>query len=164
MSARSFRVWRAWLLVALTLQALAGYVVAFGYGSLDAFAWHREGSAAALWSSERFPSEVEPFRDFVMGVLGATMVSWAVALLFVVALPFARRERWAWWCVTVSVLSWAPIDTGISLAHGVLVNALFNLAGVTMLAIPLAATWRIGFAKGSPSPAALVELADADER
>ena len=143
MSAGMFRFWRAWLLVALAVQALAGYAIAFGYASLSAFAWHREGTAQALWSSSSFPAEVEPFRDFIMGVLGATMVSWAVALIFVVAVPFARRERWAWWCVTISVLSWAPVDTSISLAHGVRVNALFNLMGIAMLAIPLAATWRL---------------------
>lgn len=149
MRERAFRFWRAWLLVALGAQALAGYAIALGYGSLAAFAWHREGTSAALWSSESFPAEVVPFRDFIMGVLGATMVSWALALMFVVAVPFARRERWAWWCVVVSVSSWAPLDTAISLAHGVEVNALLNSMAVVMLAIPLAATWRIATKRAS---------------
>jgi hypothetical protein len=105
--------------------------------------------AEALWSTSEFPAEVEPFRGFIMGVLGATMASWAVALLFVVVWPFARRERWAWWCVVVSVCSWAPVDTGLSLAHGVTVNAMFNAMALVMLAIPLAATWRIGAGRAS---------------
>lgn len=131
-------------MIGLTIQALAGYAIAFGYGSLSMFAWHRAGVAEALWSTSEFPVEAEPFRDFIMGVLGATMASWAVALLFVVALPFARHERWAWWCVVVSVCSWAPVDTGLSLTHGVTTNAMFNAIALVMLAIPLAATWRIG--------------------
>jgi hypothetical protein len=143
MATARFRFWRAWLLIGLTIQALIGYAIAFGYGTLAIFAWHRAGVAEALWSTSEFPTAVEPFRGFIMGVLGATMASWAVALLFVVAGPFARQERWAWWCVVVSVCSWAPVDTGLSLAHGVTVNAMFNAMALVMLAIPLAATWRI---------------------
>lgn len=144
MTEQTFRFWRAWLLIGLAIQALAGYAIAFGYGTLAMFGWHREGTARALWSTSEFPAEVASFRDFIMGVLGATMASWAVALIFVVAVPFARHERWAWWCVVVSVCSWAPVDTGLSLAHGVRVNAMFNAMALVMLAIPLAATWRIG--------------------
>ncbi|MCA9697092.1 MAG: hypothetical protein KC431_06185 [Myxococcales bacterium] len=135
--------WRSWLLLALGAQGLGGYAVAFAYAVLPGLGWHRSGTAQALWSRDEFPADVEPFRDFIMGVLGATIASWSVALIFVVAIPFARRERWAWWCVTISVLSWFPFDTGLSLAHGVTVNALFNLAAVVMMAIPLAATWRM---------------------
>ncbi|MFV8751023.1 hypothetical protein ACNOYE_10800 [Nannocystaceae bacterium ST9] len=144
MSERAFGRWRAWLVIGLVIQALAGYAIAFAYASSPVFGWHRAGTAEALWSTREFPAEVEPFASFIMGVLGATMASWAIALIFVVAVPFARRERWAWWCVVVSLIAWAPVDTAISLAHGVTVNAAFNLIGVVMLAIPLAATWRIG--------------------
>ncbi len=150
MSERAFRFWRAWLLLGLAVQAVAGYAIAFGYATLPIFAWHREGTAEALWSVGQFPAEVEPFVGFIMGVLGATMASWAIALLFVVALPFARRERWAWWCVVASLCAWAPVDTGISLAHGVRVNAGFNAMALIMLAIPLAATWRIGARPSRP--------------
>jgi hypothetical protein len=38
MSPARFRFWRAWLLIGLTIQALTGYAVAFGYGTLSMFA------------------------------------------------------------------------------------------------------------------------------
>lgn len=133
--------WRAWLLVALSGQAVMGLVIAFGYAVVPGLGWHRRGVAESLWGGEVFAPQAEVFRDFIMAVLGATMASWAIALLFVVAVPFARRERWSWWCLAVSVAVWFPVDTGMSLAHGVVVNAVFNLSALTMLAIPLAATW-----------------------
>lgn len=144
------RIWRTWLILALAFQGLGGYAVAFAYARLPTLGWHRAGVARALWGREDFPAEAEPFRDFAMALLGATMASWAVALLFVAAVPFARGERWSWWCLSLSLLAWFPVDTGLSLAHGVGVNALFNLGALAMVGIPLVATWPLARA-GPPN-------------
>ena len=69
------------------------------------------------------------------------MAAWAIALVFVVAVPFARRERWAFWCVLVSAAAWFPIDTFVSWRHGVTVNVVFNLGALAMLLLPLGAAW-----------------------
>jgi hypothetical protein len=135
------RFWRAWLLVALAIQTAAGYAVAFLHDTA-LFAWHQDRVGLALWGSVDFPSEAARFRAWSFALLGGTMASWGVALLWVVARPFARREPWAWWAVVTSLAAWFPVDTALSAAHGVWVNVAFNAAALLMLAIPLAATRR----------------------
>jgi hypothetical protein len=117
-----------------------GYAVAFGLGS-PAFAWHQSRVAEALWGSPHYGPEVQSYRSWIAALLGATMAAWAVALAFIVAIPFARRERWAFWCVLVSVAAWFPVDTFVSWRHGVMVNVVFNLGALAMLLLPLGATW-----------------------
>ncbi len=136
-----FRLWQRALALGFAVQALAGLAVAFAYDT-PLFAWHSERVALALWDRPTFPAEAAALRDFLMGVLGATMFGSASAQLWVTLVPFARREPWAFCCVATGLLLWAPIDTGLSLAHGVWINAVFNLMPIAMMAVPLAMTWR----------------------
>ncbi|HYO55042.1 hypothetical protein [Archangium sp.] len=144
------RFWQWWLLVSLGMQALTGYLIAFTLHT-GLWEWHQSRVGLALWGSGTYPAEVRAYRMWIAAVLGSTMTAWAVALLWVVAVPFARRERWAWLCIATSVLVWAPVDTGLSLLHGVYVNALFNVLPIMMMAVPLAATWRQFFGRGGRS-------------
>lgn len=136
-----FRLWTRILAAGFVVQAAAGYAVAFAYDS-PLFAWHRERVALALWGRTDFGPEAAALSGFVMGVLGATMASAAGSMVWVTLGPFARRERWAWWCVLTALVLWAPFDTGLSLAHGVWINALFNAMPILMMAVPLVATRR----------------------
>jgi hypothetical protein len=140
MSETRFRLWQRLLLGALCLQALTGYAVALGLGS-SIFEWHQSRVAVALWGNSEFGPELHAYRSWIAALLGSTMAAWAVALAFVVAIPFARRERWAFGCVLASIAAWFPVDTFISWRHGVWVNVLFNLGALVMLLLPLAATW-----------------------
>lgn len=148
----SLRRWSRLLALGFAAQALAGYAVAFGYDS-PLFAWHRERVGVALWGRAEFPAEAAAFRDFIMGVLGATMAGAAGAQVWVALGPFARGERWAWLCVLTGLVLWAPFDTALSLNHGVRVNAVFNAAPVLMMALPLIATWPAFWGRGRREPA-----------
>lgn len=136
---RWFHAWRRVLLLGLLAQAGVGYLVAFAYPT-PLLGWHADGVARDLWGSPAYPAEVLAYRDFLMGVLGATMAGSALVTAWVVAIPYARRERWAWACLATALLAWAPFDVGLSLAHGVVTNAAFDLAPIALLAIPLIAT------------------------
>ena len=52
------------------------------------------------------------------GVLGAVMVGWGVALLFVLVGPFRRLSAPAWRSLVVSILAWFVPDTMYSLSAG----------------------------------------------
>lgn len=73
----------------------------------------------------------------VYGVLGATMIGWAVLLLAVVTGPLRRREPWAWLAVTGSVGCWFALDSGLSLALGSPAHAAFNVVFLVAVAPPL---------------------------
>lgn len=75
---------------------------------------------------------------FIFGVLGAVMVGWMVALLFL-----ARRVgREAWQAITVSVVVWYVIDTGFSLYSGYAANAVLNTVLMVAFAVPLIVLYR----------------------
>lgn len=138
---RWFRFWYLWLLVACAMQVVLGYTVALAIDT-PLWAWHQGPMAESLWGTPAVPDAASGYRAYAMGMLGPTISSWAVALLFVVIVPFRRRQRWAWWCLATSVLAWFPVDTVISLREGIWINVLFNASGLTMIALPLAATFR----------------------
>jgi hypothetical protein len=95
---------------------------------------------ASIWGHAELPADVELYHRFVHAVLGATIAAWALALVFVVRHALAARQRWAWWCVAASTLLWFVPDTAASLWLGVWPNALFNVACLAGLGIPLALT------------------------
>lgn len=82
------------------------------------------------------PSELD-YVAFVFRVLGAVIVGWMVALAGIATVPLRRREPWAWWTVTASMVVWFVIDTGMSIAVGQHSHAAFNVAFVLAVAVPL---------------------------
>lgn len=125
------------LLAGFVLQIVLGHLVAFGLGG-PVFAWHQERVAEALWGVAAYDPHTAAYREWIAALLGGTMVSYAWAMLFIVAVPLRRRERWAGWAIAIATLNWFAIDTAMSAAHGVWVNVLFNASALTMTAVPLA--------------------------
>lgn len=74
---------------------------------------------------------------FVFRVLGAVIVGWMVALAGITVVPLRRREPWAWWTVASSMVVWFTVDTGMSVAVGQHSHAVFNLAFLFAMAVPL---------------------------
>jgi len=136
----AFRFWYRWLFVAVASMV--------GLGALLVLAdtrwmpWYPGAMAGALFGAEALPAEGGTYHRFMNAVLGATIISWAVVLLFVLRGPFLARERWAFGCVAVSLLSWFVPDTAASLLHGAWPNALFNLGALVLLGTPLPFLWR----------------------
>jgi ABC-type multidrug transport system fused ATPase/permease subunit len=90
-----------------------------------------------------FDREATRYIVFVFGVLGAVMVGWMVALLYL-----ARRGgREAWQAITVSLVVWYLIDSGFSLYSGYGANAVLNTVIMVAFAVPLVMLYR-GLEKG----------------
>ena len=77
---------------------------------------------------------------FLYGVLGAVLVGWAAALLWLGMGPLRRGEAWAWRAAAISVLAWFVLDVAVSLRLGYWPNALLNLGFFASFAWPL---WRL---------------------
>jgi hypothetical protein len=82
------------------------------------------------------------YQDWMLGVLGATMIGWMLAISWLLFGPFRRGEQWSWNAITAAIVVWYILDTGTSLAHGVVFNAFFNSGFLFMFGIPLVATFR----------------------
>jgi hypothetical protein len=131
------RIAHALLLAGFAIQLVLGHAVTFGFDG-PLFAWHQDRVALALWGTTEYGVEVTAYRGWIQAVFGGTMISYAWAMLFVVAIPLRRREPWAGWAIAIATLNWFVLDTSISATHGVWINVGFNLVALTFVAVPLA--------------------------
>ena len=92
------------------------------------------------------PPEAALFRAFIFGPLGGTIAGSYLLQTAIAAIPFARRERWAWWATLGGLALWFAVDSSLSLTHGAAFNVLLiNTAPIALFAPPLVATRRAFF-------------------
>lgn len=85
--------------------------------------------------------EGEPRRYVLLlqGVLGSVIVGWVLLMLAVVRHGLAPNPNGPWWAaVAASIGVWFVLDTGFSLVVGSWQHALFNLAFLVAIAVPMA--------------------------
>ena len=70
-------------------------------------------------------------------VLGAVMAGWTVMMIQIVRGPLREGSAWARSVLINSLVVWFVLDTGMSLALGFPLHALFNVPFALALAIPL---------------------------
>jgi hypothetical protein len=136
---RKFEFWQKWLLYVFILQAVGGLIVCFAgptYVFGPAYVYYKQ----AIWGVPTVPESSLVFHDWIYGVLGATLASWAVAMAIVTQYPFKNKEAWAWWCILVSLLVWFVPDTAITLNHGIWPNVIFNVCAFFINILPLVFT------------------------
>ncbi|CAE6761242.1 hypothetical protein [Nitrospira defluvii] len=133
--------WWRWLIV-----VTAGVLV-FGLSMVVAPGLTRQFFSLLVFSSAGTIGALgEPavtYIALVHGVLGAVMIGWGIALLFIVLSPFRRGSRDGWYTLAVSVAAWFIPDTVFSLWSGFWHNAVLNVVVAVLFAIPLAATYPV---------------------
>jgi hypothetical protein len=133
--------WWRWL-IAVTIG-----VMVFGLSMVLAPGLIRQVFSLLVYSSPNhiatFGAGAVAYVSLVHAILGAVMFGWGTALLYVVLGPFRRGSREGWQIIAVSVAAWFIPDTAFSLWSGFWQNALLNLAFAVLLAVPLAATYRV---------------------
>jgi hypothetical protein len=97
------------------------------------------GSATA---PQGFSEEAQRYIVFFGSILAAIMIGWGVSLFYLIAIPFRRGERWAWYAIAASVLFWFVVDNVFSIGTGYPNNVLQNIPFFLLYAAPLAATYR----------------------
>ncbi|MEE9345437.1 MAG: hypothetical protein V3U88_07500 [Methylococcales bacterium] len=71
-------------------------------------------------------SDSDQLVRFLVGILGPTIASWGVLLLYVVNSFFHQPTMTTWWTIIIAGLIWAPYDSWLSIQHGIYLNAIFN--------------------------------------
>lgn len=134
-------VWKIWMQVWCWAT--------FGVGAMFAL-----GAAPATDAGVRFFYDIiywpidgaSPYGDtvrFTAALLGAVMIGWAMTIFTLVAAA-DQVGATAWRGLTAAVVAWYVIDSAISVASGVAVNALSNTGFVVTYLIPVLASGVLG--------------------
>jgi len=135
----TFESWRRWLLF--------GSIFFVAFGVTAAIAPH--SGLFEIWISGvdrtffegAIPRPAGEMRSFLMGPLGGTIAGSYLMQVFIVAVPFKRRERWAWHALLWPMLLWFCVDSTVSALHGAYFNIyLINLVPLLIFGVPLVAT------------------------
>jgi len=137
MNSQPKRLWWCWLMVApCAVMILA----------LSMFAWPSLSQGVFNWLV--FQQIASPFGPssthyivFVCGIYGVAILSWMLALLVIIAIPFRKGEVWAWRAIVFSMGMWFVLDTMITLVAGFPGNMVLNVGVFVFFAPPLAATY-----------------------
>jgi len=125
--------WITWLQIVLAML--------LGYSLVLVFAGSFAGtlfSALGFGPPERIATpEVGDYLKLPFMVLGAVMAGWTVMMIQLVRGPLREGSAWALPVLINSLLVWFVLDTGMSLALGFPLHALFNIPFALALAIPL---------------------------
>jgi hypothetical protein len=135
----AFESWRRWILFGSVFFTLLGIVAAVAPHS-GLFEIWIDGVDRTFFAGNTSP-EARAMRGFLMGPLGGTIAGSYLMQTFIVAVPFKRRERWAWHAVLWPILLWFCVDSTVSALHGAYFNIyLINLVPLLVFGVPLMAT------------------------
>ena len=131
---------QVWLQCVAIASALLGllFVVAPDARLLDAY--HLEVLRA--FHGGAIPVEAAALHNWSLRVLGTAILGWGLTIAWVVAVPFRRREPWAWYAIALSVLVWVIADSVVSFRAGVYLEVLFNGVALALYGLPLRMTYR----------------------
>jgi len=138
---RRFNFWRIWLFIVAVVITVFGVLMAF-LNQTAVFAIFNREINVVFWPNGEVGRELPQFQSWVYGVWGATVAGMGIFAAYVAHYPFARREKWARQCLAAGTVVWYVLDTYISLASGVVFNALFNTLVFLLIVAPLVFTWR----------------------
>jgi len=134
---KRFEFCRRWLIALAWAMAAFGLLFAF-FNQTAPFDWLFNHRVNRLFFAEGIPqADDKAFQRWVYGVLGAVLAGWAVSMALVAHFGLRSKARWVWQCYAAGVGLWFVVDTAISIAFGMWLNALFNLILLALVAVPL---------------------------
>lgn len=133
-------IWLNWLLIVCLLLIVFGLALVFlpdamqNVIGVNFYNWPLpEDGYSQISTIER------NYHMFLYGITGGMLVGWGVLLTFVANGPLKYGSRWAWGAMVICLAIWYVLDTGISLATGFSINAIFNSMIAVSFAVPLLA-------------------------
>jgi hypothetical protein len=122
-----------WLEVVLFLVLIYSLLLVFaGTTAGSLFSWFGFGPDELIDTAA-----VRGYLRLPYMVLGAVIAGWAFLMIQIVRGPLKEGSAWAWTFLVRSLSLWFILDTGMSLALGYPMHALFNIPFAVALGIPL---------------------------
>jgi hypothetical protein len=130
------KYWQNWFSVWAIFVALFGLILAGG-----AFA-ATDGLTSALFNlfGNPLPADIDAHHRFAIGLMGAVTMGWGLTFFVAFGALFALEPAKAapiWRNLLVVALVWYIVDSTISIATGIWMNAVSNTVVMALFLIPL---------------------------
>ena len=93
--------------------------------------------AQAFWGEDSLSDSAMKMNHWLLATCGAGVMGWGMAWTAIAHIPFRKGEKWAWFCLMLSLLVWGLLDLAIALWFGVTGEVIFVLAATTFGVLPL---------------------------
>jgi len=140
---KTFKFWQKWILICGIIVLLMGLT----FPIIIWFNIELDYINKAFWKDGNMPTDIISFRNWLYGTYCALSVAFGMFIIFIAAVPFKRKEKWAWICLAICFTTWLAIDTIYSLTYEVYSNASNNFILYLILILPLVFTGRYFFIK-----------------
>ncbi|WP_373524436.1 hypothetical protein [Aquiflexum sp.] len=116
---------------------IIGLLIAFA-GNSFVFALHNDGTFEVFNQGEQLSSPILDLKNWLFGIIGATMVGFNVMAIFIIRFALKEKEIWAWNALFYGIIVWFIIDSGISFYYAAYFNLyLINIPALLTILIPL---------------------------
>jgi len=133
--------WHKWLLTVTILIILFGILLMVPNKPELFDRLFNDHIETIFWSDTPITTGIVHFQRWLYGVLGATMIGWGIMMAFIIAIPFRRGERWAWYSIFFGIGGWYILDTAVSVMYHADFNAFFNSLILLLFLPPLLFTY-----------------------
>jgi hypothetical protein len=134
-----FLFWQKWLFIVGIVIVVFGIIMAFLSGTALFDLFNRQIDPA-FWGNGTSLESIKSFQQWIYGVWGATIAGWGIFVTFIAHYPFRNKEKWAWNCLVVGLLTWFVLDTALSLFFKVYFNVAFNATLLLLAGLPVVIT------------------------
>ena len=143
MTDKQFNFWQKWLTYANMLTIIVGILVAF-VGNSIFFELHNDYTKDVFFSSLELEPEVLKLKNWLFGIIGATIIGFHVLMVMISENAFKNKEIWAYKAMWFGLLSWFVVDSSISFYYGAIHNIiLINLVALLLIGLPLIMTRKV---------------------
>ena len=140
MKAKHFQFWRKWLTVSNGMIVLFGFIIAVAGDSIF-LSMHNHYTRQVFFDGADFPPETLALKNWLFGIIGATIMGFHILMIFISENAFRRKEPWAPNAIWTALLSWFIVDSVISFYYGAIHNiVLVNLVALIVIGLPLIMT------------------------
>lgn len=130
------KFWFGWLKFAAIVCIFTGFFIAL-LNRTPVFNFMNRFITKTFYSGPELAVEIASLQSWLLGIIGAAMAGWGIAMVYLIHYPLQRKELWAWNAIVIPVLVWFLIDTTISACYEAYFNIIVNCILVLQFAAPL---------------------------